>query len=617
MRPRRVGGEPEREMAHHTPSIFISYRRADAAANVGRLFDWLTRYYGEDRVHFEQVFVDTDGIDPGQDFEQVLNRRLAAADVVLVVIGPHWLDARNERGRRLDQPEDYVRREVAAALAQGKRVIPVLVGGASMPSRDALPEPLKPLATLNAIAIDDALHSFRQDFDRLVDAILQRRRGRLEVERDRLRLFLRALRLSSLLVPATALLLVLALWVGLLEGLGIDRHVSGWIQGLGDRLFPHRPGPGVTLVALDAATLARLTPRPGDQAALAAWFRDLARWRRDAAALVDRLSAAGARAVVFDLYFEQQSAADAELAAAIGRARERGTRVVLGARRLDPEGRPLMAPLLREAADWGSVCIHHLGGSSVMVALAALDPAQRDREIQRGRLPALALRAVSADPAPRFAIAAREIVLEDGGERPVPRFSLVRRIRYLTPQGDSDACRIPPDGADAAMLLLHRLPPGYWQDPVRRLGQRQVLKGGGERLRGQVVMIGALDGARDRARLAAGRPYGLELHASAVADLLQGHALKRPTLGSDLLLMLLLGAAGAALGYLAAAWPTMRRRLTLAGALLGYLALAVILVPLGWLLPVLYHLGAFLAAYFAICWLWHRTLAGGPGLPER
>ena len=81
---------------------------------------------------------------PGIDFKQYIEDTIKEAFVELVVIGPHWLDSRNEQGqRRLDDPEDLVRQEIEAALAFGTPIIPVLVDQASMPGEDKLPESLK------------------------------------------------------------------------------------------------------------------------------------------------------------------------------------------------------------------------------------------------------------------------------------------------------------------------------------------------------------------------------------------------------------------------------------------------------------------------------------------
>jgi hypothetical protein len=90
--------------------------------------------------------MDVDQIPAGIDFVAHLNSQVAACKVLLAVIGPHWLDVKNEAGqRRLNQPKDFVAIEIAVALARGIRVIPVLIDGASIPKASELPDSLKPL----------------------------------------------------------------------------------------------------------------------------------------------------------------------------------------------------------------------------------------------------------------------------------------------------------------------------------------------------------------------------------------------------------------------------------------------------------------------------------------
>jgi TRAP-type mannitol/chloroaromatic compound transport system substrate-binding protein len=128
--------------------IFLSYRRQDSDIWVARLAESLRREFGH-----QQVFQDVTGIAPGADFVEVLDKALAGAAVTLVVIGPGWLSATDKQGRRrVDQPGDFVRLEVAESLRR-LRVFPVLVNGAEMPTEDDLPEPLKPLARRHAVEL--------------------------------------------------------------------------------------------------------------------------------------------------------------------------------------------------------------------------------------------------------------------------------------------------------------------------------------------------------------------------------------------------------------------------------------------------------------------------------
>ena len=145
--------------------IFVSYRRQETSHLAGRLYDRLADRFGE-----SQVFIDVDAIEPGVDFAEEIFRAVAACKVLLAIIGAAWLTATDERGgRRLDDPDDIVRLEIEAALARGVRVIPILVEGAVMPTRQDLPESLAGLTRRNALVIRH--ESFRYDAGRLVTAI--------------------------------------------------------------------------------------------------------------------------------------------------------------------------------------------------------------------------------------------------------------------------------------------------------------------------------------------------------------------------------------------------------------------------------------------------------------
>src|SRR5215470_6640638 len=145
--------------------IFVSYRRQETSHLAGRLYDRLADRFGED-----QVFIDVDTIEPGIDFAAEISRAVAGCKVLLAVIGPGWLDAADQRGRRrLDDPDDIVRLEIEAALTRDVRVIPILVEGAVMPGRQDLPESLAGLPRRNAFLIRH--ESFRSDAGRLVTAI--------------------------------------------------------------------------------------------------------------------------------------------------------------------------------------------------------------------------------------------------------------------------------------------------------------------------------------------------------------------------------------------------------------------------------------------------------------
>jgi hypothetical protein len=143
--------------------IFINYRRADSIGMAGRLHDRLAQTFGRDKI-----FMDVDHIPAGVHFVTHLNSQVAACGVILVVIGPNWLRAKDKAGqRRLHQPDDFVAIEIAAALARDILVIPVLVDGTRMPSASELPDALKPLARRQAVEVRHA--HFGQDAQTLVE----------------------------------------------------------------------------------------------------------------------------------------------------------------------------------------------------------------------------------------------------------------------------------------------------------------------------------------------------------------------------------------------------------------------------------------------------------------
>jgi TIR domain len=149
------------------PRIFICYRRDDTAGHTGRLRDGLCAEFGD-----HEIFRDVDTIGPGDDFVQAVERGIASCRVFLAIIGRQWLTSSDREGRRrLDDPADHVRTEVAKALECGVRVIPVLVQGASMPASAKLPDNIKRFADHNAIELDD--EGWASDVRRLFDAIEQ------------------------------------------------------------------------------------------------------------------------------------------------------------------------------------------------------------------------------------------------------------------------------------------------------------------------------------------------------------------------------------------------------------------------------------------------------------
>jgi Concanavalin A-like lectin/glucanases superfamily/TIR domain len=145
-------------------SLFISYRREDSEGHAGRLYGDLVRRFGDG-----SVFMDV-GIEPGLDFRKVIDDNVSSCGVLLALIGPTWLDAKDEHGqRRLDDPKDFVRLETAAALRRGIAVVPLLVHGARMPKPGQLPDELAELAYRNGLELTHA--RWDQDVEVLVKTL--------------------------------------------------------------------------------------------------------------------------------------------------------------------------------------------------------------------------------------------------------------------------------------------------------------------------------------------------------------------------------------------------------------------------------------------------------------
>src|SRR5262249_26534021 len=145
--------------------VFISYRRDESAGHAGRVHDRLEREFGR-----ALLFMDVDAVPLGVNFVKVLSEEVAKCDVLLAVIGPNWLNARDEDGnRRLDNPHDFVRIEIGAALQRNIPVIPILLDGAKMPKANQLPKELEELSLRNGLDIRHA--SFHNDVDRLIHGL--------------------------------------------------------------------------------------------------------------------------------------------------------------------------------------------------------------------------------------------------------------------------------------------------------------------------------------------------------------------------------------------------------------------------------------------------------------
>jgi TIR domain len=130
-------------------TVFLSYRRETAHGEARALFKDLVARLGK-----RSVFMDVDSIGLGRDFRSEIQKTLESCDHMLIVIDRSWAEAKDEEGSlRLNHPDDFVRMEVEAALKRGTAV-PVLVGGARMPTPDQLPAEIRALAYRNGFQLN-------------------------------------------------------------------------------------------------------------------------------------------------------------------------------------------------------------------------------------------------------------------------------------------------------------------------------------------------------------------------------------------------------------------------------------------------------------------------------
>ena len=132
--------------------IFICYRREDTAGWAGRLESDL-----QAGLRGVYIFRDIDDIPAGVKFDEYIAQAVGSCDVLIVIIGPQWLTARDRRGvRRLDDPEDFITLEISTCLQRNIRVIPALVGGSRIPTADELPASIRALARRQAYELSDS-----------------------------------------------------------------------------------------------------------------------------------------------------------------------------------------------------------------------------------------------------------------------------------------------------------------------------------------------------------------------------------------------------------------------------------------------------------------------------
>jgi len=138
--------------------VFISYRRADAEADAGRLYADLAYEFGADRL-----FKDVDNVPLGADIREHIEAAIADSSVVVVVVGPSW------EPRRLHDELDWVRIEIEVALATGVLVVPIRVRRAELPKVAEVPASISRFCGLNAAELEHP--SWKRDLRPVVEVI--------------------------------------------------------------------------------------------------------------------------------------------------------------------------------------------------------------------------------------------------------------------------------------------------------------------------------------------------------------------------------------------------------------------------------------------------------------
>jgi hypothetical protein len=144
--------------------VFVSYRRGDSAGHTGRVVDSLVRHFGR-----SAIFQDVQSIEAGRRWDEVIRDSVGRCRVLVAIIGRDWLIADNDGRRRIDDPQDHLRREIVTALGRNIPVIPVLVEGARMPTDAELPEDMKSLTQWQAHELSDSRWEY--DAGRLMSVV--------------------------------------------------------------------------------------------------------------------------------------------------------------------------------------------------------------------------------------------------------------------------------------------------------------------------------------------------------------------------------------------------------------------------------------------------------------
>jgi len=487
--------------------VFISYRRDDSMVTAALLYREVAS-----RPEFADAFMDIDDIGYGDDFVEAIDTALHDAEVVVVVIGPHWAEMLQARVRG----DDWVRHEVATALrlrapsgADGRpplRVLPVLIGGATPPAQGALPTDLAPLARLGMLKFDE--RALKASINTLLESIqaedFEGKVRRLKEEQDERKRRTRA-HVASVAVASA---LFLAFSVTLLDFFGLSAHIASSTMLLAHVAAPARAWSGqVVLVAIDQAS-ERAIGRKFDP-----------NWRAEHAMLIGRAASAGARVVAFDLFVEDPSVetADAALEAALVQTHDKMP-VVFGVRNRGSDGEAAMLPRFVPLARQAIACVGVSIGQAYLMPLAVR---------RRGTASSAAATLVPSLPLAAYSGGGRVELIDAGDRTVLVRMRPERETRpvaYYDGRILSDpqpGCGVVSKGDLVVSQLIDAYDLPSLRAPPQRVAYERIVAGDPDALallKDHIVLVGTLLTDLDPAQMpafAADRT-GVELFAAQI-----------------------------------------------------------------------------------------------------
>ncbi|MGH8728734.1 MAG: CHASE2 domain-containing protein [Burkholderiales bacterium] len=558
-------------------SLFISYRREDAGSASGRLAGWLAREFGD-----ENIFIDVDKIAPGAQFARVIEEKLSSCDCFLAIMGKTWASCTDSQGRRrLDSPDDFVRREIAAALRRDKLAkYPILVDGAAMPKAEELPEDIRGITQLNAFEIRNA--RYFDDAGLLIERLAGAEQRSLWEILSRVR----GGRAARYWAAAIGVVVFLLAFVKAFDFFALDTRAASFTMWLGERFAPVAIHPEIRMVAINEETEKAFSKEFGKS------------WRSDHARLLNSLSTAQAKVVAFDIEFEEPSEFDPEWIASLKQAAALGTAVVLGRSRANPAPNAIE----RAAESVGIACI----GTRLSYASMAPLAVKRDGR-NMGSFPIHA--AYPGLQVRNMDVEHLQLSLDDAArpESEFVRFPLVQHIAKA-----QAACPAIQKNDAVAQLMIKLSPLNKLREEGFRYGYEQLIVSDAASLSrdfaGKTVLVGVQKTGQDIATVRGGEErWGVELHADAVNNLMSGIRVRPLPEGMQFVLVATMSAVGAWLRF----W-----RPSLAPQWRGLLALAVIAVYFALviyiyqedhlLLNVVYDLTAFALSYWMVSRLSRR-----------